>query len=136
MNYIGRFSINIFSHSVRKAPLFARSNKKKHALKQALYTLYEKIVFDTRVRKWLYPLVAFSPSFRSGTNVPTRIKSLFRSCIENNYFWVKVAHVQINLLSCTPCVNSYVAHAKQTKRWVSHTPLRKIEFETRARRGR
>ena len=40
----------IFLHSVRKLH-FAHARIKKHALNQALYTLYEKIVFDTRVRK-------------------------------------------------------------------------------------
>ena len=29
--------------------------------------------------------MAFSPSLRSSANVHTRIKSLFRTCIENNY---------------------------------------------------
>ena len=73
-----------FSHSVRKVNT-AHARIKKHALNQALYTSYEKIVFDTRVRKWFYPRVAFSPSIRSGANVPTRIESLFHTGIENNY---------------------------------------------------
>ena len=75
----------LFSHSVRKVDT-AQARIKKHALNQALSTSSKKIVFDIRVRKWFYPRVAFSPSLRSGANVPTRIKSLFRTCIENNYF--------------------------------------------------
>ena len=58
---------------------FAHAQIKRHAINQALYMWYKKIVFDTRVRKGFYPRVAFSPSLRSGANVPTRIKSLFKT---------------------------------------------------------
>ena len=121
----------IFFHTPCAKCYFAHARAKQRALNQALHTSYEKIVFDTRVRKWFYPRMTFSPSLRSGANVPTRIKSLFRTCIENNYNKIlelngkiffkrsmrnspfracfacaKVAHAQsqINLLSRTPCV--------------------------------
>ena len=68
----------------------AHTRIKKHALNQALYTAYKKIVFGTRVRKCFYPRVAFPPSLRSGANIATRIKSLCRTCIENNYFLIAV----------------------------------------------
>ena len=45
---------------------FVHARIKRHALNQALYTSYKKIVFDTRVRKWFYPRVAFLPSLHSG----------------------------------------------------------------------
>ena len=65
---------------------FVHARIKKHALNWAFHRSCEKIVFDTRVRKWFYPRVAFSPSLRSSVNVHTRIKPLFRIFIENNYF--------------------------------------------------
>ena len=43
-------SNNTLLHSVRKVDT-AHARIKKHALNQALYTSYQKIVFDTRVRK-------------------------------------------------------------------------------------
>ena len=55
-------------------PFFPHSNEKACAI-QALYNSYTKIVFDTRVRKWFYPCVGFSPSLRSVANVPTRINN-------------------------------------------------------------
>ena len=61
----------------------AHARIKKHALNQALYTSFKNIVFDTRVRKWFYPRVAFSPSLRSGAN--TRMKSLSRTSIKMYY---------------------------------------------------
>ena len=42
-----------------------------HALNQALCTSCHKILFDTRARRWFYPHKSFSPSLRSGANVPT-----------------------------------------------------------------
>ena len=77
----------IFFHTPCAKCHFAHARVKQRGLNQALHTSYEKIVFDTRVRKWFYPRVAFSPSLRSGANVLTRIKALFRTCIENNYFF-------------------------------------------------
>ena len=61
---------------------FAYARVKNHALNWALHTSCEKIVFDTWVRKWFYPRLAFSPLLRSGANVHTRIKSLSRTSIE------------------------------------------------------
>ena len=43
------------------------------------------VISDTRVRKLFYRRVAFSPWLRSGAHVHTEIKSLFRTCNENNY---------------------------------------------------
>ena len=67
-------------------------------------------MLDTLVRKWFYPRVAFSPSLRSGANVPTKIKSLFRTCIDNNYSlmfpWQADPIFRIQLLEVL--INSYV----------------------------
>ena len=51
----------------------------------------QKIVFNTRVRKWFYPRVLFSPLLRTGASVQTRIKSLYRTCIKNSYFCTNLA---------------------------------------------
>ena len=85
-NFWDEFLNNYFFHTPCAKCHFAHARVKQRALNQALHTSYEKILFDTRVRKWFYPRVAFSPSLRSDANVPTRIKSLFRTCIENYYF--------------------------------------------------
>ena len=45
----------LFSHS--ESGHFAHARIKQHALNQALHISYEKIVFDTRVRKWFFVIV-------------------------------------------------------------------------------
>ena len=62
---------------------FADALAKKHALNWPSYTSCKKILFDTRVRKWFYSRVAFSPSLRSGANLHTRINFTLR------YVWLK-----------------------------------------------
>ena len=68
---------NNFFHTPWASVHLAHARIKRHALNQALHMSYEKIVFDTRVRKWFYPLVVFSPSLRSGANVHHEDKITF-----------------------------------------------------------
>ena len=76
-----------FSHSVRKAGFCTRSNKKacpklsfEHVVsKNCVRYSNEKVILSSC---GLFTLVSL------GCNILTRIKSLFRTCIENNYFFM------------------------------------------------
>ena len=101
---------------------------------------YKKIVFDTRVRKWLYLRVAFSSSLRSGANVYTKIKSLFRTCIENNYFDIVCVKFDFTHrlpgLKCifTHSMHKYFTHGRRcVKSNFTHTMLTNIIDNTSVR---
>ena len=84
----------IFSHSMRKVSLCACSNKSACTKSSFAHVVWKNCVRYASEKVILSPRVGFSPSFRSGANVPTRIKSLFRTCIENNYLNTPCARLE------------------------------------------
>ena len=58
MNYLASFGRKRPHEDKISSVHFAHARIKKHALNQALYMSYKKIVFYTWVRKWFYPRVA------------------------------------------------------------------------------
>ena len=86
----------IVSHSLQVS-LCARSNNTACAKSSFAHVVWKNCVRYACEKVILFPC-RLSPSLRSGANVPTRIKSLFRTCIENNYF-------------NTPCAKLEFAHA-------------------------